>query len=184
MGNSKRVGKYAWKQGVEALIADLIAILPSHIMRLALYRHVMGMRLGSGVTIYRGAKIRYGRGITIGDGTTVGEHARLDGRSGLVIGRQVNLSSEVAIWTLQHDAQSTSFATTGGQVTVGDYAWLSARSTVLPRVSIGRGAVVAAHAVVTADVAEFAIVGGVPAKMIGVRNTDLSYSLDYRIPFM
>lgn len=50
---------------------------------------------------------------------------------------------------------------------IENYVWLASRVTVLPGVTIGRGAVVAAGAVVTKDVPPLAIVGGVPAKIIG-----------------
>ena len=65
----------------------------------------------------------------------------------------------------------------GGAVTVGDYAWLSFRCVVLPGVTIGEGAVVAAGAVVTADVEPYTIVGGIPARRIGDRARGLTYDL-------
>ena len=57
----------------------------------------------------------------------------------------------------------------GSPVTIGDYAWLGANSVVLPGVTVGMGAIVAAGAVVTKDVPPYKIVGGVPAKVIGTR---------------
>jgi acetyltransferase-like isoleucine patch superfamily enzyme len=113
--------------------------------------------------------------VTIGDGSVIGFDAILDGRGGLTIGRNVNLSSEVAIWTAQHDHRSPTFAARCAPVTIGDRAWLSFRTTILPGVTIGDGAVVAAGAVVTTDVPPFAIVGGIPARIIGVRTRELSY---------
>ncbi|WFG46850.1 hypothetical protein PaSha_17405 [Pseudonocardia alni] len=56
-----------------------------------------------------------------------------------------------------------------GDVDVGDDVWIGAHAVVTAGVSIGRGAVVGAGAVVTRDVPPSAIVGGVPAKVIGHR---------------
>jgi len=65
-------------------------------------------------------------------------------------------------------------------VVVGDYVWIGARATILPGVTIGRGAVVAAGALVSRDVPPYAVVGGVPAKVIGERARDLRYTLNFR----
>jgi len=92
-----------------------------------------------------------------------------------LIGQNVNISSEVMIWTMQHDYNSHDFRAQGGSVLVEDYAWISARVIILPGVVIGKGAVVAAGAVVTKDVPEYSVVGGVPAKVIGCRNHNLCY---------
>lgn len=54
-------------------------------------------------------------------------------------------------------------------VVIGDDVWIGARSIILKGVHIGKGAVIAAGAVVTKDVPEYAIVGGVPAKVIKYR---------------
>jgi maltose O-acetyltransferase len=64
-------------------------------------------------------------------------------------------------------------------VVIEDHAWLGTRAMVLPGVTVGRGAVVAAGAVVTKDVPPYTIVGGVPARVIGQRTTDLRYQFDY-----
>ncbi len=107
----------------------------------------------------------------------VGFWATLDGRRGIKLGENVNLSSEVALWTLQHDPNDLAFGVRGGPIVVEDFAWISFRATVLPGVRIGRGAIVAANSVVTADVEDFTIVGGIPAKVIGKRNQELDYRL-------
>ena len=136
----------------------------------------LGMKIGKGSVIFMGTEIRAPWKIIIGDGTTIGHNCVLDGRGELEIGNNVNLSSDVMIWTQEHDMNSPNFVITSGKVKVEDYAWLSCRVIVLPGVTIGRGAVVAAGAVVTKSVEPFTIVAGVPAKQVGIRSRDLHYT--------
>jgi acetyltransferase-like isoleucine patch superfamily enzyme len=164
------------KYGASFLQTSALAQVPSRGLRRRGYRSI-GMSVHDTAVIHRGLELRSPRNIAIGPGCVVGFDAILDGRNGIVIGSFVNLSSQVAIWTMQHDYQDPDFAVKGGPVEVGDRAWLSFRSTVLPGVTIGEGAVVAAGAVVTKDVPPFAVVGGVPAKVIGERSHDLRYQL-------
>jgi acetyltransferase-like isoleucine patch superfamily enzyme len=144
----------------------------------------MGVNIGTGSILYMGQEIRAPKKISIGKDTSIGHNCVLDGRSGLTIGDHVNLSSEVMIWTLQHDMNDSGFKAVGGAVEIGDYAWVSARAIILPGRKIGKGAVVAAGSVVTKDVEDYAIVGGVPAKKIGERNRDLEYKVCERVFFM
>jgi len=162
--------------GLTLYLLSMVGKIPAHTLRRPCYR-LAGLKLSATATVYGGAEIRAPRGIQIGPGTIVGNDAILDGRAGIVLGANVNLSSAVAIWTLQHDPQDGAFGIKRGSVVVHDRAWLSFRSTILPGVTIGEGAVVAAGAVVTRDVPPYAIVGGVPAQVIGERNRDLTYDL-------
>lgn len=155
----------------------VVAHIPARWARHALYRR-MGMRLAPTACIHRGLEVRSARNIEVGEGTVVGFDAILDGRTGITIGRHVNLSSEVAIWSLQHDHRDPEFRAFGSPVVIGDRAWLSFRTTVLPGVTVGEGAVVAAGAVVTKDVPPYAIVAGIPARVVGERAPrDLDYDL-------
>jgi maltose O-acetyltransferase len=122
--------------------------------------------------------------IVIGEHVTIGDTAFLDGRSGLTIGSNVNLGSHVSIYTREHDVNSPDFAETGAPVSIGDRAWVSSHAIVLPGITIGEGAVVAAGAVVTKDVPPFTIVGGSPAKVIGSRSSQLTYQLGYAKRFV
>jgi acetyltransferase-like isoleucine patch superfamily enzyme len=167
---------YPASAGGSLLLTTAVGRLPSASARMAVYG-LMGLTVGRRAHIYGGMEVRSPGKITIGDGSVVGLNAILDGREGITIGRNVNLSSEVAIWTLQHDPQAADFGTKGGPVVVEDRAWLSFRCTVLPGVTIGEGAVVAAGSIVTKDVAPFAIVAGIPAERIGERERHLTYEL-------
>ena len=108
--------------------------------------------------------------ISIGKRSNINGRVLLDSRGGQIsIGDYVNVSTEAALWTLQHDMNSSTFATVGKPITIDDYAWIGTRAIILPGVHIGEGAVVAAAAVVTKDVAPWSVVGGIPAKIIGRR---------------
>jgi serine acetyltransferase len=108
------------------------------------------------------------------------KHAILDARRGLDLGRNVNLSTGVWIWTEQHDPNDPDFAIVGGNVVIEDYVWISCRAVILPGVRIGEGCVVAAGAVVTKDMPAWSIVGGVPAVVIGQRSSNMRYQLGGR----
>ena|SRR3990167_2476039 len=167
------------------LALKLVAWLPSHAMRNGVLRHVFRMSIGPRSTLYGGFEIRSPWKISIAAGTVVGHHASLDGRRGIRIGNNVNVSSEVMIWTLQHDYRDRKFGVRGAPVLIGDFVWIGPRAIVLPGVSIGEGAVVAAGAVVTADVPAYTVVGGVPAKLIGERPRDLDYCpADFVVPMI
>jgi maltose O-acetyltransferase len=117
-------------------------------------------------------------GIRIGTDTIIGDHAFLDGRAALVIGNHVDIASYVMIYNSEHDLESEKFEAIEEPIEIGDYVFIGPRAIILPGVKIGKGAVVAAGAVVTKDVPDFAIVGGVPAKVIGERkNKNPNYKL-------
>ena len=142
---------------------------PSHRIR----RHwliALGARIGKSVAIYGGCEFRNLRQLVIGEGSSIGHRCVLDARKGLTIGRCVTLGTEVMIWTLQHDYNDVHFKAVGEPVSIGSWAWLGSRAILLPGVSIGEGAVVAAGAVVTKDVSPYDVVAGVPARVVSKRN--------------
>jgi acetyltransferase-like isoleucine patch superfamily enzyme len=167
---------YHPRDGLRLLLTIWLGRLPSRRLRTFLARRALGMKIHPRATLYQWRDLRVPSGISIGEGSIVGFWATIDGRLGVTIGTNVNLSSEVALWTLEHDPDDPGFATKGGPIVIEDFAWISFRATVLPGVRIGRGAVVAANAVVTRDVPDYAIVAGVPARVVGQRNRDLEYS--------
>jgi len=174
---------YRWIAACGFIALKIISWVPSSHVRGWLYR-LMGMRIGHGSHIYSGAEVRRPFGVTIGTGTSIGHGAVLDGRGGLTIGNNVNLSSGVWIWTMEHDLNSPHFDVRTAPVKIGDYVWLSCRTIILPGVTIGAGAVVAAGAVVTKDVEPYTVVGGIPAKKIGERRRDLDYDVSSYTPMV
>jgi acetyltransferase-like isoleucine patch superfamily enzyme len=151
--------------------------IPSHCFRNFFYR-LSGIKMGKGATIHMWANFFQPKNIVIGEGTIIGDHTFLDGRAPLKIGKEVDIASSVMIYNSEHDLESEDFRAREEPVEIGDYVFIGPRAIILPGVKIGKGAVVAAGAVVTSDVPDFAIVGGVPAKVIGERkNKDPQYHL-------
>jgi acetyltransferase-like isoleucine patch superfamily enzyme len=146
-------------------------------IRFPIYRHIYKIGLPKDSIIYRGCKFFYPRGVKLGNHSIVGDQAFLDGRRGITIGNNVNIGSEVRIYTLEHDPYSPTFAVKGGPVVIKDWVYIGSRVTILPEVVIGEGAVIASGAVVTRDVDPWTIVGGVPAKFIRNR-PKVKYTLD------
>jgi maltose O-acetyltransferase len=125
-----------------------------------------------------GAKFFEPAGVTVGEDTIIGDRIFLDGRAPLTIGSHVDIASEVMIYNSEHDINAADFGAVSAPVSIGDYVFIGPRAIILPGVNVGKGAIVAAGAVVTKDVPEYAMVGGVPAKVISERKLkDLHYRL-------
>lgn len=151
--------------------------IPSHLIRNTKYRF-FGMKIGSGSTIHMWANFFNLKNIEIGKDTIIGDHAFLDGRDKLKIGNHTDIASSVMIYNSEHDLSKDDFSAIVAPVEIGDYCFIGPRVIIMPGVKIGKGAVVAGGAVVTKDVPEFTIVGGVPAKPIGERkNKNPNYIL-------
>lgn len=151
--------------------------IPSHLIRLFFYRRLFS--IGEGTSILMNVIIWTTRGLKIGKQSTVNAYCVLDSRGGITIGNSVNIAGYVQIWSASHDVDSPTHAMVKKSVQIGDHVWIATRATILPGVTIGTGAVVAAGSVVTRDVAPFTIVGGVPAALIKERSKNLDYTINW-----
>ena len=107
----------------------------------------------------------------------------LDARAGLTFGENVNISSNVSLYTYQHDHRDPYFRCTSDNakpIIIGNRVWLGSNVTVLSGVNIGEGAVCCAGCVVTKDVEPYAVVAGIPAKKVNERPRDLRYEFKGR----
>lgn len=162
---------------LKLMLLRWVGYLPFHHCRLLFYR-LAGVKIGPGSRIHMWANFYQPRGVTIGQDTIVGDHSFLDGRAPLKIGNHVAISSQVLLYNSEHDIHDPDFKATANPIEISDYVFIGPRAIILPGIKIGRGAVVAAGAVVTKDVVSGKIVGGIPAKEIGTRNTkDFRYRL-------
>ncbi len=116
-------------------------------------------------------------GIEIGDHVSTNANVMINADNGgsIKIGDHVMIGPNVVLRASNHhfarkdmtiDAQGHQ----PGSIVIKEDVWLGANVVVVPNVVIGQGAIVGAGAVVTKDVEDYTIVGGVPAKKIGVRD--------------
>jgi len=168
---------YNYILDLELLILRVVDLIPIHTIRLIFFQ-AAGVKIPFSSHIHMGVQFFNPAGIRIGKDTIIGQGAFLDGRDQLIIGDHVDIASEVMIYNSEHDINSDNFQAITAPVKISDYVFIGPRAVILPGVSIGKGAIVAAGAVVTKDVAEYEIVGGVPAQVIGERkNKGLKYKL-------
>ena len=160
-----------------------------------------GLTVGTSVVLGRGVHISVVRGahMTIGDRVSIGSNVQLvsEGklviRSGgfigsgstivaaqqIVIGRDALIAEQVTIRDQDHctDGGDVPFNRQGlimAPIDISENVWIGAKATILRGVTIGLGAVVAAHAVVNKSVMAGTIVGGIPAKLIKTRSRKLA----------
>ncbi|MDQ6812948.1 MAG: acyltransferase [Bacteroidota bacterium] len=119
-------------------------------------------------------------GLTIGDHSVINANCRLDPRGGLTIGDNVSISSNAIILTADHDMNNNM---EGRQVAtkIGSFVWVGTRVMILPGVEVKSGSVLAAGAIVVNKVEKNCVVGGVPAKVLRIReNPMFDYNASYK----
>ncbi|HTJ78196.1 MAG TPA: acyltransferase [Rariglobus sp.] len=156
-----------------------IGRIPSRTARHFFLKYYLGA-CGKGTGIQLNNRFLNGRKIRFGERNVINFGCLFDGRRySITTGNDVSIGPEATILTLGHDPQSPIFADRGGDVVIGDRVWIAYGALIMPGVTIGEGAVVAAGAVVTRDVEPYSIVAGIPARVIGSRAKGLHYRLNY-----
>ena len=138
------------------------------------FQHVLKIMAkgGNSAMIGNDVYIAKGNKLTIGSGCRINEKVHLEK---VIIGNDVLIAPNVAVLSRMHEFSRTDIPMSlqGYQaektVTIGNDVWLGRNVVVLPGITIGNGAIVAAGAIVTKDVPEFSIVAGVPARVISSR---------------
>lgn len=108
----------------------------------------------------------FGNRVKFGKGVFINHSAILSASGGIEFEDGVMVAPGVRIATINHDMNRRHTIYTYGKVTIKKNAWVGMNVTICPGVTIGKYAVIAAGAVVTKDVPDYAVVGGVPAKVI------------------
>jgi acetyltransferase-like isoleucine patch superfamily enzyme len=169
------------EHGVELFRMDSVRLGRSvYVDRFArVHASVAEIELGAGTRIMRGAYVcsyvsnaRAGEGIVTGANCWIGDHSVLSaGQGGLYLGNNVLIAAHSVLVCGNHDFEKLDSATLdqayyGRPIRIGDDVWIGTNVTILGGVTVGDHAVVAAGAVVNADVEPYTVVGGVPARVL------------------
>lgn len=165
--------------GFYLLLSEFIMWIPIWPIRW-MYLKICLKSLGKKCYIARNVDIRAPWRITIGNNTIINKRVLLDGRGiGLIIGNNVDIAQDVKIWSLTHDINSPTHQSVKYLTKINDYVWIGANAIILSGVSIDKGAVIAAGAIVTKSVSANNVVGGNPSKFIKMRDNPLHYTLKH-----
>ncbi len=111
----------------------------------------------------------------LGNNSTIGEQNNIRAGGGsIIIGSHCLISQQVSIVSSDHVFKKNKLIqqqgwASKGDIVIGDDVWVGCSSQILAGVTIGKGAVIAAGSVVNGDVPEYAVVAGVPARVIKYR---------------
>jgi maltose O-acetyltransferase len=131
---------------------------------------------------FNGEKIKfYGNGnLVIGDNTYIGSYSTIQviENYSVIIGRNCSISHNVRFYTLSINPDqdlnvSYDKEKNGGDIVLGDGVWIGANVFIKPGVEIGENSVVGANSIVTRSIPGNAIYGGVPAKLIKMKNRSI-----------
>ena len=134
---------------------------------LAIFRELTGRPIDPSFRMFPPFYTDCGKNIHIVKNVFINACCCFQDQGGITIGDGALIGHGVTLATLNHGELAANRGDlTPAPIVIGKNAWLGARVTVVPGVSIGEGAIVAAGAVVTRDVAPMTVVGGVPAKKL------------------
>ena len=133
-----------------------------------------GFHAGPGTRILRHVVVYYPENLNLGGQVSIASNCQLNAIGGLTIGDNVLIGPGTYIWTQNHKFEDPiiPIRLQGSEVSpvmIEDDVWIAAGCVILPGVTIGKGSVVAAGAVVTRTAAPFSVIAGVPARRMSVR---------------
>lgn len=147
------------------LCAKANAVLPNDESYVSYLEELFGRKLDD-VRILTPFICDFGNRVTFGKNVFINHSAILSASGGIEFEDGAMAAPGLRIATINHDMNDRHITYTYGKVHIKKNAWLGMNVTICPGVTVGEYAVVAAGAVVTKDVPDYAVVGGVPAKII------------------
>jgi putative colanic acid biosynthesis acetyltransferase WcaF len=141
---------------------------PAHAWRALLLR-CFGARLGARCHIYAGARIWAPWLLQCGDDVAIGDGAEIYNQAVIILGDHAVISQGAYLCAAGHDIDDPGFPLRALPIVIGPRAWVCARSSLLPGVSMGEGAVLGLGSVATRDLEPWTVYAGNPARPVRMR---------------
>lgn len=161
-----KLGRVLW--GLAWLLLFRPVPRPLHLWRRGVLR-LFGARLGANCRIDPSVLIWAPWNLELGDEVALGHHVDCYNVARVRVGSHATVSQYAFLCSATHDITDPHMRLVSAPIEIGDQAWVCAGAFVGPGIQVGRGAVVAARAVVVKDVAPWAVVGGNPARFLKER---------------
>jgi putative colanic acid biosynthesis acetyltransferase WcaF len=163
---SNRLLRAIW--GVVYVIFFRTSPRPFHAWRAFLLR-CFGAKLGKNCHIYGRARIWAPWNLECDEQATIGDEAIVYNPASVTLGSHAIISQQAYLCGATHDYEDPRFPLVAFPISIGTYAWVCARATVQPGVSVGAGAVLALGAVATRNLEPWTVYAGVPARRVKSR---------------
>jgi acetyltransferase-like isoleucine patch superfamily enzyme len=161
--------KYFKKVGKRTIIEPKVKLRP-----FSYCSNGLQIRIGNKVTLFNYVLIQGSSILTIGNETFIGSYSVIGVNESISIGNHVMIAQAVSIRDTDHEYNNTEVpmrnqGITTAPIVIEDDVWIGYGAVITKGITIGKGAIIGANAVVTKNVPPYAIVGGVPAKIIKYR---------------
>lgn len=132
-----------------------------------LFSKLIGKKVDDEFRVFPPFHTDFGKNIHLGKNVFINSGCKFQDQGGIYIGDDALIGHNVVLATLNHEEDPEKRGNLcPAPIKIGNKVWIGSNATILPGVTIGDGAIIAAGAVVTKDVKEKTVVGGVPAKLI------------------
>jgi acetyltransferase-like isoleucine patch superfamily enzyme len=153
--------------------------IPIYSLRRIILKYCYRMDVGDS-TIHYNVKFFAPWNVRIGDGSNIQMNSFIDGRGGVDIGNNVDITMGVTILSMSHNIDDPWYSSIIRNVEIGDNSVIFTNSTILPGVSIGSGCCVGAGSVVSKSTGGYSLYAGNPAIFIRSRNSEILYQVKYK----
>ena len=163
---SNRLMRVVW--GVVYVLLFRPSPRPAHAWRSLLLR-CLGARMGKSCHVYPKAVVWAPWNLFCGDAVGIADGATVYNPRSIVLGSHAVISQQAYLCGATHDYEDPAFPLVASEISIGSYAWICARATVQPGISVGDGAVLALGAVATRNLDAWTVYAGVPARAVKMR---------------